>query len=52
MDAFGRAPKCGLIFEAVDPWVDLVAFIKEHGQAVLGADACPIKIFKEGTIIW
>ena len=46
MDFFGWASKGGLVRKTVNPWVDLVGLVKEHGQAVLGAYTCPIKIVK------
>lgn len=45
--------KGDLDLELVDPFTDLVGVGKEHGQAVLGADACPIHIIIEnGAIVW
>ena len=41
-----------LIRELVGPFVDLVTVGEEHGQAVLGAYTCPVKVFKEGAVIW
>ena len=52
MDLFGRASKGSLVRKPVDPWVDLVTLVEEHGQAVLGSDTCPIKVVKERTIFW
>ncbi len=45
MDFFGWAAKGGLVRESVDPGIDLT-LVKEHGQAILGAYTCPVKVVK------
>ena len=43
--------KCDLVRKLLGPFGDLVIAGKEHGQAVLGSDTCPIKVFKDGAVI-
>ena len=43
--------KCDLVRKLLGPFGDLVIASKEHGQAVLGSDTCPIKVFENGAVI-
>ena len=52
MDFLLRCAEGHLGLEAVDPAVYLVMVCEEYGQAVLGTDACPVKVVEERAVGW
>ena len=51
MDLLLGCSKGDLVRELLGPFGDFVIASKEHGQAVLGSDTCPIKVFENGAVI-
>ena len=48
---FSGVPKVISFANFSGPFGDFVIASKEHGQAVLGSDTCPIKVFENGAVI-